>query len=313
MADDGHTVTTRYLLGEQDKDAIGTVAAEVLAATLDARLAENDIVLARVDPKQVIVSESRPSNGGKTAAPGSQLAVAMKVRGHYSPPPEIDFDYIVQTSINRDTGAIRRGLRDYNGNCREQREKVEGEGAGAEDFVAVASSRGARDPWGGRGVDSLDDVFSTACDSGALVPQYFETELAEIKAFEGSEARFWEVFSGVEYIDEEVARRLDDWAVGPVAGIAGLIVLLAVLFVFRRTLGPRHADSYSDARKTKDVDDDEVCRFGEAGGAMDDGSVDSAFQRLKQKLDRSDGSRIVRPQAPNYLIFSLFSVSIQCN
>ena len=36
-------------------------------------------------------------------------------------------------------------------------------------------------------------------------------------------------------------------------------------------------------------------------------------QRLEQKLDRSDGSRIVRPQAPNYLIFSLFSVSIQCN
>ena len=119
------------------------------------------------------------------------------------------------------------------------------------------------------------------------------------------------MFSGVEYIDEEVARRLDDWAVGPVAGIAGLIVLLAGLFVFRRTLGPRHADSYSDARKTKNVDDDEVCRFGEAGGAMDDGSVDSAFQRLEQKLDRSDGSRIVRPQAPNYLTFSLFNDLIQ--
>ena len=36
-------------------------------------------------------------------------------------------------------------------------------------------------------------------------------------------------------------------------------------------------------------------------------------QRLEQKFDRSDSSKIERPQVPNYLIFSLFNVLIQCN
>ena len=60
--------------------------------------------------------------------------------------PESDFFCIVQTSTNRVTGAIRRGLRDYNGICCVQRENVDVDepGAGEEEFVAVASARCAR-------------------------------------------------------------------------------------------------------------------------------------------------------------------------
>lgn len=90
--DEGGTVTTRYLLGDRDKTAIGTVTAEVLATTLDGRLAEKGVELDSVNPKEVILSKT--DGGGaaqQAAAGGSQLAVNMEIRGHYSPPPDLDF------------------------------------------------------------------------------------------------------------------------------------------------------------------------------------------------------------------------------
>ena len=78
--DNGVEVTTRYLLAETDKQAIGTVTAEVLASTLDGRLAENGVELDSVDPKDVILSNTRPSDAAVSAASaGSQLAVASKL------------------------------------------------------------------------------------------------------------------------------------------------------------------------------------------------------------------------------------------
>ncbi|KAL7536950.1 hypothetical protein ACHAXR_007506 [Thalassiosira sp. AJA248-18] len=281
--DDGTTVTTRYLLQEEDKRAIATVTAEILAATLDSRLAEENIELDSVNPKGVILSDSRPSgNGGDSSqTQARELAVAMEIKGHYSPPPFIDFEYIVEDSINRDTSTIRRGLREYNSNCRDQTTKVEDQGLKKEDFNAVVSTYGAARPGRDAGrpvsntdIGSMNNVFSTACNSDFLVPEYFETSLKEIEARNPADLKFKEL-EKVIYVTEESASRLDSWALGPVAGIAGLIVLLMGAFVFRRALGPRHADMYSD-RKTKELEKELRC-FGEAGGAMDDGSVDSAF------------------------------------
>ena len=60
------------------------------------------------------------------------------------------------------------------------------------------------------------------------------------------------------------ARRLDDWAMS-----SGSSCFSRALFVFHRTLCLRHADSYSDVCGTKDMDDHEVRRFGEASGSTD--------------------------------------------
>lgn len=280
---DGST-TTRYLLGERDKAAIGTVTAEVLAATLDARLAESDISLDSVDPKEVVVSGRSDASNEITQ---NQLAVELEIKGHYSPPPELDFDYIVQDSINRDTSVIRRELRDYNTNCREQNFKVNN-GAGEEDFAAVVSSNGAKgDVNAYQDASSTEDVFSTACSSGFLAPDYFETDLQDIQAKKVTEVKLkGNALGGVKYTAMEDAGGLEPWAMGPVAGIAGLIVLLTGALVFRRALGPRRVDMYSNSKnRTKNVDENEMRRFGEAGGDMDDGSVDSAFYS-----DRDDDS-----------------------
>lgn len=279
--DDGAgVITTRYLLGEVDKAAIATVTAEVLAVSLEKRLAENDVMLDAVDPKEVILSSARPSGDASSSggAASQQLAVAMDIKGHYSPPPELDFDYIVQDSINKDTANIRRGLRDYNSNCRDQNTKVNDEGYGEKDFTAIVSAKGALGRNRNQDVASLNNVFSTACSGGFLAPDYFETDLKEIQALKVSDVEFNQKVGNVVYITEEDVGGLQSWAMGPVAGIAGLIVLLLGVLVFRRALGPRQVDKYSDyLRKTGNLDSEEMRQFGEAGGAMDDGSVDSAF------------------------------------
>ena len=270
-------ITTRYLLADEDRIAIGTVTAEVIAGTLDGRLAANGVNLDSVDPKEVIMSHTRPTDAASAAAAQAKLAVGMEIRGHYSPPPDLDFDYIVQDSINRDTATIRRGLREFNRNCREQTSKVNKEGLQESDFEAVISTSGAARPGrgGGRptttgGVSSNGNVFSTACSSDFLVPPYFETSLKEIETREISEVQ--KLFGDATY---DASDGLDSWAMGPVAGLSGLIILLTGAFVFRRALGPRSVDKFSDFNKTKDISKDETRRFGEAFD--DDGSVDSAF------------------------------------
>mmetsp|Transcript_4969 Transcript_4969/g.10434 ORF Transcript_4969/g.10434 Transcript_4969/m.10434 type:complete len:883 (+) Transcript_4969:271-2919(+) len=283
---------TRYLLGEEDKAAIGSVTAEVLAGTLDGRLAENGIELDAVLPKEVLISNKSADGGGadeKSAKDG--LAVALEIRGHYSPPPEIDFDYIVQDSINRDTETIRRGLRDYNQNCREQTTMVQEEGYSEQDFAEIHSTSGAR-PNRGKSSNSKsstsssssasssslpsDSVFRTACAQGNNLPNYFETSLKQIQARQVSELDSLADYSdSIIYMNEEA--RLESWAMGPIAALAGMIVLLMGAFVFRRAMGPRRLDFYKDANKTKRVDTDGRRKFGEAAGPTDDGSVDSAF------------------------------------
>ena len=285
------TVTTRYLLGEEEKKAVGTVTAEVLAATLDGRLAKEGIQLESVNPKEVVLS-----SGGSSEA--SKLAVNMEIKGSYSPPPGIDFDYIVSESINADSDKIRRGLQTYNNRCNDQTTKVQDQGYGQEDFAAVVSNAGASRVGMNQGrpvandVSSLD-TYSTACSSALKLPDKFETSLKELEARSTDDLGL-KISNNIMAV-EDSSGGMDAWATGPVAAIAGLIALLMGGFVFRRALGPRRADKYTDTRKTKGLDAQEMRRFGEAGGAMDDGSVDSAFYSDSESdLEETDKERKMR-------------------
>ena len=291
-ADDGTHVTTRYLLAEEDRMAIGTVTAEVTAAALSFRLAEDGVSLDSVKAKEVIMSNTRLKDDAVTAAVQAQLAVGMQIRGHYSPPPDLDFDYIVQDSINSDTSTIRRGLREYNDNCREQTTKIN-KGLQESDFEAVVSSSGTARPGrgGGRpvtigaGVQPQGNVYSTACSSQLLVPEYFETGLKDIETLDVSEVKNF--FGDVTYLASDGG--LDSWAVGPVAAIAGLIILLIGAFLFRRALGPRLV--YSNVL-TQDLSKDEKRHFGEVD---DDEFVDPEFYSdSDDDLDETEKERKMR-------------------
>jgi len=272
---DGTRRTTRYLLGDSDKLAIGTVTAEILALALDKRLAASGIELDDVTPKEVVISRSSDSSNSQRKA--SELAVAMQIKGHYNPPPDLDFDFIVQDSINRDTPEIRRNLREYNDNCRDQSSKTEA-GYTEEDYSTVVSTTGAGRPVGRGGSNSRGDIlpqlevsarFSKACSSNKVLPAYFETSLKEIEA---KSIRVVRVSDDFIVANEDGA--IEGWAMGPVAAIAGLIALLVGAFVFRRAIGRRAADKYKESNKTKEVDMYETRRFGEG---RDDSSVDSDF------------------------------------
>jgi hypothetical protein len=260
----------RYLLGETDKKAIGSVTAEVLASQLDKRLAENQIVLDSVDPQDVILSDD-------SEAASKEVAVALNIKGHYSPPPELDFEYIVNDSINSDTEQIRRDLREYNQNCRDQNAKVQS-GLSMSDFTEVHSMKGAS--LNNRGSDGA--VYRTVCAEGETLPTMFETSLKEISATKVSEI----AFNPIIYME---GGALAGWATGPVAAVSGLIALLMGLFVFRRALGPRKVDKYRQLQKTGLVDIGDERRFGEMGGDIDDGSVDSAFYSSDEE-EYSDNS-----------------------
>ncbi|EJK56731.1 hypothetical protein THAOC_23329, partial [Thalassiosira oceanica] len=272
---DGTRRTKRYLLGDSDKLAIGAVTAEILALALDKPLAASGIELDDVTPKEVVLSRLNDSSNSQRKA--SELAVAMKINGHYNPPPDLDFDFIVQDSINRDTPEIRRNLREYNDNCRDQSSKTEA-GYTEEDYSTVVSTTGAGRPVGRGGSNSRGDIlpqlevsarFSKACSSNKVLPAYFETSLKEIEA---KSIRVVRVSDDFIVANEDGA--IEGWAMGPVAAIAGLIALLVGAFVFRRAIGRRAADKYKESNKTKEVDMYETRRFGEG---RDDSSVDSDF------------------------------------
>ena len=194
--DDGTTIiTTRYLLDdEQYESAIGTVTAEVLASELDGRLAEKNVHLMSVDPSDVFLLKSHDSNSGDDISSSTRIAVVMDITAHHLISPiesrsllGMDFDLIIQDSINRDTPAMHRGLREYNQNCLEQKY----EGLNEEDYGVVVSTSGAARP-GGRpsgasNPSQLNGVFSKACSAELLLPDYFETHLAEIEVRSVSE------------------------------------------------------------------------------------------------------------------------------
>mmetsp|Transcript_9352 Transcript_9352/g.13912 ORF Transcript_9352/g.13912 Transcript_9352/m.13912 type:complete len:722 (+) Transcript_9352:128-2293(+) len=299
----------RYLLSEFDRTTIGTVTAEVVAGNLDERLEANGVELDSVIPNDVML-------GVKADGSDNELAVAMQVHGHYSPPPDLDFDFIVQDSINRDTDAIRRSLRDYNDNCRDQTSKVKNEGFSVEDFAEIHSMNGALQNRvkGKNSPKPVGGVFRQSCAESKFLPSYFETSLKELKARKVSEVKA-ELYGDL-YVASENRGGLASWAIGPVAGFAGMIALLMGVFVFRRALGPRYADKYQEANKTEKVEDDstanamldliakdkEAKRKSRGGGGDDDDSVDSAFysDADEAEFDETDKERKMRRKKKEY-------------
>lgn len=101
------------------------------------------------------------------------------MRGHYNRDLNVDFDYIVQDSINRQTHAIRRQLSMFNQNCRDQTTKIVDQGFSLDDFLEVHTSRGVKKPLNrgkraeqqqaGIVQDEEAQVFSSACEQDALV------------------------------------------------------------------------------------------------------------------------------------------------
>jgi hypothetical protein len=102
----------------------------------------------------------------------------------------VDFDYIVQDSINRDTNKIRRQLTYYNQNCRDQTVKVVDLGLTFEDFAEIHTNRGVKKPANSLGlrqeqqgqqnpsrVTNDDQAFSAACNQKKVLPEYFEASL----------------------------------------------------------------------------------------------------------------------------------------
>ena len=298
----------RYLLSEFDRKTIGTVTAEVVAGNLDERLEANGVQLDAVIADDVML-------GVKEDGTNNELAVAMQVHGHYEPPPELDFDFIVQDSINRDTDNIRRSLREYNDNCRDQTGKVVNQGFSVEDFAEIHSVNGAlkNRVKGKNSPRPMGGVFRQSCSENNVLPSYFETSLKELKARKVSEVK--DELYGKRVYEASENRGLASWAIGPVAGFAGMIALLMGVFVFRRAIGPRYADKYQEANKTEKVDIDSTAKFvldqiakdkevkrKSRGGGDDDDSVDSAFysDADEGEFDETDKERRMRRKKKEY-------------
>eukprot|EP00804_Cyclotella_cryptica_P000418 CCRYP_020910-RB/>CCRYP_020910-RB protein AED:0.02 eAED:0.02 QI:301/1/1/1/1/1/2/962/712 len=239
-----HIGNGRYLLNEDDRYAIGVVAAEVLASSLDERLAKNMVELDHISPKEVVLtiapkektadndnsgayagesyvasnvhdkgegnnrllrnattttntnsanSNKRPVMNSRNPTPRrtNRLTVDLEVWGHYPPQLNVDFDYIVQDSINRETEIIREELKDYNTNCDDQTEKVYDHGYLLNDFEEIHSNKGVTTNRKRKGpldeeeseeqVSTEGGVFRTACSNDVKLPDYFEKSLEEIK------------------------------------------------------------------------------------------------------------------------------------
>ena len=233
--EDHHQVHSRYLLKEEDEYAIGVIAAEVLAASLDVDLAANQVELDHISPKEVLLSlaavdssaataSSNLRNGDTTTRPGTTAAnnnaanqrpetsnprnpaprrqnrvtIDLEVWGHYPPSLAVDFDHIVQTSINRQTETIRQELQEYNTHCDDQIEKVDDHGFVLDDFEEIYSNKGVvsntklkRERNAAELIEeeelleeeeSVGGVFRTACSNEVKLPKYFEESLDTVEA-----------------------------------------------------------------------------------------------------------------------------------
>ena len=218
--DEVSSTVRRYLIDEKDKKAIGSVTAEVLASQLDKRLEENGVVLGSVAFRDVILSKDSET------AHKNEVAVALNIMGHYTPPPFLDFDMIVSDSINSNTDEIRRDLKEYNKNCREQTEAYSKESSSNNNYLS-----------------SGHVVHSTVCAEGDILPTIFETSLKEISATKMSEIGF----APITYYDQEV---LAAWALGPVAAVCGLIAIMVGMLIFRRAF-PRKITKYDQLQRNE--------------------------------------------------------------
>ena len=229
----------RYLLGEEEKAVIGDVAAEVLAGTLDKQLAGQGVELDLVFPIKVIHQPLNNKNGKRNEQKGEQLSVALEIKGHYTPPPELDFDRIVQDSINRETPTLRRELTYYNENCRDQTTKVLDLGYSQSDFSEVHSMKGVR-PNRGRGEEMvLSNIFRTVCSEAKVLPEYFETSLNHIDAKQISSSQQLST-KEVSILDSDMK---PPWKIVSLILLAGFLCLFMAFTYFRQARKKKKAQN----------------------------------------------------------------------
>jgi len=178
----------------------------------------------------------------KRRGAGGKLSVALLVRGHYNRNLNVDFDYIVQDSINRDTHTIRRQLTHYNQDCRDQTTKVVDMGFTLDDFLEVHTNRGVKNskPSAADRLTKMEQqqeleqeqeaqAFSAACNQNRVLPDYFTSSLGGIDVKTKSEGF-------VTYVIEEGSLRGNPWAV--VGGILAVVIFALAFgfFLFRKGL-----------------------------------------------------------------------------
>lgn len=246
--DDGRYV---YELAEREAESIGEVTAEIIASRLDKALEEDGGVLDSVSHVDVTyyALDSEEGNENEDATPPSsssktyssrsngRLEVNLKVRGHYTSDRNIDFDYIVEESINRESSNIRTQMTSYNQQCNDQTAKITNEGYTADDFSEVQSNYGIQEKRRQREqaqqqqqqntiYDRGDDerlTWSTACEKKRELPQFVEENLEALEA---------------RVIAQTTINNggLSPWAiVGIVLGV-GVVAFGCVVFLLRREL-----------------------------------------------------------------------------
>jgi hypothetical protein len=242
---------------------------KVIAANLDRALERNGGVLDSVAHVGVTYYAPESARAG-TRGEGGRLEVDLQVRGHYTADLNVDFDYIVEDSINRESDNIRRQLTSYNQNCNDQKEKVNDLGYTPHDFSEIQSNYGIEEQRQ-RQQDAKSDseeklAWSTACDKQRELPQFVEENL------EALELRAQSLGKAIVVDDGGISLLA---IVGIVGGL-GVLALGFAYFLFRRGVAKKHQ-----------ADEDEW---------FADESLDSVNLKIRQsngpKGDLSEKSRV---------------------
>jgi len=245
--DDGRYV---YELADREAESIGEITAEVIASRLDKALEENGGVLdsvSHVDVTYYALDSEGNDKEGVTTTPTSssktyssrsngRLEVNLKVRGHYPSDRNIDFDYIVEDSINRESSNIRTQMTSYNQQCNDQTAKITNGEYTVDDFSEVQSNYGIQEKRRQREqqaqqqqntiYDQGDDerlTWSTACEMKRELPQFVEENLEALEA---------------RVIAQTIIHNggLSPWAiVGIVLGV-GVVAFGFIFFLIRRDM-----------------------------------------------------------------------------
>jgi len=250
-----------FLLEDKDIEAIGSVTAEVIATTLQPKLKSYGIELNGVLHKNVAMNldvvkedseegkgqqenaslegkqdDSQPQIAASSKRTVDQLVVDLEVRGHYQPPPHLDFDYIVEQSINSEQFNIRRELVHYNQNCENQRNTISTLKLSPYDFKEINSWRGTR-PNRAKGDDGTLNIdtstFRMACSQGIDIPDYLDPATADI-ALNVDAVIEEEVEKVMEVPAPVVEQQPFPWIMVTAIPIAGVLLLVLLLLVYKR-------------------------------------------------------------------------------
>ncbi|KAL7541396.1 hypothetical protein ACHAXR_010888 [Thalassiosira sp. AJA248-18] len=213
---------------------------------------------------------AQSTSSGRNTDTGGKLSVELLVRGHYNRNLNVDFDYVIQDSINRDAHTIRRELTYYNQNCRDQTTKVKSLGFTLDDFIEVHTNRGVKKPDSRltkrqqeqqKQEAAAEQAFSAACNQEKVLPQYFEESLGGLQLNAQTKGT-------VTYVVDEGGANA--WAI--VGGIiaVGVLALCFGYFMFRRGLNKKQTSQEVKVTHLMVEDDldsiDEKIQYKNGGG-----------------------------------------------